>query len=178
MKSDQYTQKGHRQRIPEAYFVHAAWLPHPEAIDYANIFAFYKGKALLTEDLKTRSLRLPYCVPEPSEPLYQTFRREVFKQTGAVLEYSNLIGHFSIYKTDKKGKNYSTYVPVYVGKIAHFEREPVSKKTGLELLVSIGDALKRLLPACQKINEDYFLSVLRSYLPKYEKDSTDSSLRQ
>jgi ADP-ribose pyrophosphatase YjhB (NUDIX family) len=158
--------------------VHAAWLPHPEAIDYANIFAFYKGKALLAEDLRTRSLRLPYCVPEPSEPLYQTFRREVFKQSGAVLEYSNLLGHFSVRRRDKKGGNYSSYVPIYVGKIAYFEKEPVSEKIGLELLVSIDDALKRLLPACKKMNKDYFSAILRSYLPKYEKDSIDSSPRQ
>ena len=135
-----------------AYFEKTDSLPDSGFLHCAMLVPFYHNKVLMLET-PDKSLRFPCCTIEEEEALRKTLRRELHRQTGAVLYSHTFLGQFAVY--DLLG---TAYLPVYVGKISHLEKL-VSENRLLEL----PRAIKSFAPHWEKPNIEYFLHALNSY---------------
>lgn len=102
---------------PEEYRQHQA--------GHVLIFAFYQGKLLFTRH-RSRGVELPGGKLEAGETSLAAAVREVYEETGAVLEAIERIGQYTVDHTLRKD--------IYVAKAAHYASVP-SGSDVLETLV-------------------------------------------
>lgn len=106
---------------------------------------FYQGHVLLIREEGEYSL--PKVSFESSESLEKTVRREVYSQTGALVETSELFGILKIIKPYHPLVYVN--VPIYVGNIYGIESCPAKKQRHLISIDSVCESLKQ--PYFQKI---------------------------
>ncbi|MFS0556445.1 NUDIX domain-containing protein [Brevibacillus sp. 179-C9.3 HS] len=88
------------------------------------IFAFYQGKLLFTRH-RTRGVELPGGKVETGENSLAAAVREVYEETGAILEGIERIGQYTIQDSMRKD--------IYVAKVSHYASQP----SGADVLETI-----------------------------------------
>ncbi|MGG4449873.1 NUDIX domain-containing protein [Brevibacillus sp. HB1.4B] len=101
---------------PEEYRNHQA--------GHVLIFAFYQGKLLFTRHRK-RGVELPGGKVEVGESSLAAAVREVYEETGAILEGIERIGQYTIDDSMRKD--------IYIAKVAHYTNQP----SGRDVLATI-----------------------------------------
>ncbi len=87
-------------------------------VKHVLVICRYDGKWLLTNH-KERGLEFPGGKVEAGEPLMEAAKRELYEETGAIVDSLTYIGQ---YEVDCKGVSF--YKNIYFGHVKRFEERP------------------------------------------------------
>ena len=134
------------------YFELTDLLPPAPDLDVILVLALYKEKLLMLKVDGYKRLKIPRFQFEPDESISKVLRREIYMQTGALVDKSELIGCL---KHPHKRK--FPDVPVYVANIVTVDNPVLTPSEYHRKLVSISTAYSTMQESLETKVANYLL---------------------